>query len=221
MGVRDALDTTGDTVHLTATSLGAGTGDNLFGPGGSLVFSDLVNFGAFPGITLNLGSGADTVFARPLTTARVTVNGNNPASAPGDLLHLLYDDVTSPVFTSNGTGAGTYTFVSAQAFSYTGFETVDAVFSPELVSDFNNNGAVDGQDFLVWQANFGVATGATREMGDADGDGDVDGRDFLFWQTEFNPGRVTGRGTGVPEPAGAPLVAIPRAGFGLGRRRLC
>ncbi len=54
-----------------------------------------------------------------------------------------------------------------------------------FASDFNGDGVVDGDDFLIWQSGFGIVSGATSADGDADGDGDVDGDDFLVWQTEF------------------------------------
>ncbi len=70
---------------------------------------------------------------------------------------------------------------------------------PTLMGDFDKNGAVDGNDFLLWQANFGLTSGATQGQGDADGNGTVDGNDFLIWQANF--GTVAGGGAAaVPEP---------------------
>ncbi len=60
-------------------------------------------------------------------------------------------------------------------------------------ADFNQDGMVDGGDFLLWQAGFGTTSGATNAMGDADFDGDVDGADFLLWQSAFGTGRRRGR----------------------------
>ncbi len=59
-----------------------------------------------------------------------------------------------------------------------------------LFADFSRDGVVDGEDFLIWQQNFGLSNGGTRDDGDADDDGDVDGEDFLVWQAEFAPGGV-------------------------------
>jgi len=128
LAVFDSADTTDDVAHLTATSLGANPGDTLFGEGGALYFSGLVNFNTNPGITLNLGSGADTIYATPLTDARVTIHGNNPTAAPGDFIGMALADVTDPIFTPNGVGAGTWTSGAAshQALNYTGFESTDS-----------------------------------------------------------------------------------------------
>ena len=46
----------------------------------------------------------------------------------------------------------------------------------QLAGDFDNNGAVDGNDLAVWKTAFGSTNGA-----DADGDGDSDGQDYLAW----------------------------------------
>ena len=54
-----------------------------------------------------------------------------------------------------------------------------------LAADFDDDGDVDGEDFLVWQLGFGIVGDADREDGDADNDEDVDGEDFLVWQSEF------------------------------------
>ncbi len=66
-------------------------------------------------------------------------------------------------------------------------------------ADFDFNGQVDTDDYLIWDAGFGANSGANQMLGDADNDQDIDGLDFLILQREF--------GTGVPSP---PLsVAIP------------
>ena len=64
-------------------------------------------------------------------------------------------------------------------------------------ADFDEDGDVDGDDFLAWQTGFGTASGATRADGDADLDGDVDGEDFLAWQAQF--GTSTGSGAAAVE----------------------
>jgi hypothetical protein len=100
-----------------------------------------------------------------------------------------------------------------------------------LEADFDMDGDVDGDDFLLWQGGFGqfAGGGATKMDGDYDNDGDVDGDDFLGWQTEFGqsvPGSASGQdlmrslqalfGTNgmqmttaaVPEPSAVSLVIL-------------
>jgi hypothetical protein len=89
----------------------------------------------------------------------------------------------------------------------------DPISMPFLAADFDRDGDVDGDDFLDWQASFGVDAG-----GDADADGDTDGDDFLIWQSEF--GTLAGNGSAaVPEPSTWLLAAALLAGL-LARRRL-
>ncbi len=76
-------------------------------------------------------------------------------------------------------------------------------------ADFDQDADVDGNDFLIWQAGFGIPTGATRDQGDADRDGDVDGNDFLIWQQEFSTGGgQSGAGNSPPDRQ----AAIPEPG---------
>jgi hypothetical protein len=70
------------------------------------------------------------------------------------------------------------------------FSNVD--FHNEIPGDFNGDGVVNGDDFLVWQQGFGTI---------------YDGDDFLIWQQNFNPGSGS-VGTAVPEPASAVLALL-------------
>ena len=84
-----------------------------------------------------------------------------------------------------------------------------------LAADFDNDGDVDGDDFLLWQAGYAIDAG-----GDADGDGDTDGDDFLLWQAEYGTaGSGSRQPIGVPEPTAAWLMlaagmaAVSKPGF--------
>jgi hypothetical protein len=76
-----------------------------------------------------------------------------------------------------------------------------AADAPIQDADFDNDGDVDGQDFLVWQRGLGLA--GSNATGDADGDLDVDANDLAIWKTEFGTPQVGA----VPEPASAGLAA--------------
>jgi hypothetical protein len=58
-------------------------------------------------------------------------------------------------------------------------------------SDFNADGFVDNADLTIWEASYGITSGAGQSQGDADDDGDVDGHDFLDWQRAFTGGPPT------------------------------
>ena len=72
--------------------------------------------------------------------------------------------------------------------------------------DFDGDGDIDGNDFLIWQNNFPTTDGtAISFSGDATGDGKVDGDDFLIWQNSFPYPAALAK---TPEPASLGLVAL-------------
>jgi len=74
---------------------------------------------------------------------------------------------------------------------------------PQIASDFDGDGDVDGDDLADWETAF-ASTGG----GDADGDGDTDGADFLTWQREFTGlGAITNAVT-VLEPGTFVLLVL-------------
>jgi hypothetical protein len=85
-------------------------------------------------------------------------------------------------------------------------------------ADFNMDGRVDGNDFLVLQAGVGITSGAERTDGDADGDGDVDSQDFEVWQAEFSKApaaagqAATVSAATVPDTSTAATSQAPLAG---------
>ena len=85
--------------------------------------------------------------------------------------------------------------------------SITVLLPPLLQGDFDSDGDVDGDDFLAWQAGFGIQNGATPADGDADGDGDVDGDDFLTWQAQF--GSIAGTASAaVPEPTSIAILFV-------------
>jgi len=75
-------------------------------------------------------------------------------------------------------------------------------------ADFDQDGDVDGSDFLAWQRGFG--SGTTLAQGDANGDGQVDDLDLAAWQMQFGT-----EGSGlqqtaatVPEPSSLVLMLV-------------
>jgi hypothetical protein len=121
MQIGNNADTTADTVHLTATTLGAFAGDNLFGPGGSLVFDNVVNgTGSDPGINLLLSSGANVVYAQPLASARVNISSHPFFVASSGSIKLGLAGVTNPVI-SGDASSGSVTSGNRQALSWSRF----------------------------------------------------------------------------------------------------
>jgi hypothetical protein len=81
-----------------------------------------------------------------------------------------------------------------------------------LTADFDSDGDADGADFLAWQRGNGLATGATKEQGDANGDGAVNADDLALWKSQFGGGEFAGPGVlvrGVVTYVGAAVAAVP------------
>jgi hypothetical protein len=94
---------------------------------------------------------------------------------------------------------------------------MELVLPPTADADFDNNGRVDGGDFLTWQRNFGGPGSDTT--GDANGDGQVNTLDFNEWKSKFGGPPATAAGAGVPEPVSAALAAAGLAVVAAARRR--
>jgi hypothetical protein len=96
----------------------------------------------------------------------------------------------------------------------TGFDNVvlkliDVVTPPSSNADFNNDGKVDGADFLVWQKGQGLTGQTDKSHGDANGDGSVNAGDLSVWQQTFGTSPTAAVAvTGVPEPASILLTAV-------------
>lgn len=74
-----------------------------------------------------------------------------------------------------------------------------------FVSDFNVDGAVDGLDYGIWNANkFRAGTGV--KTGDANDDGVTDGLDFSIWNSQRFLEAGPRPGPFVPEPAASLLA---------------
>jgi hypothetical protein len=79
-------------------------------------------------------------------------------------------------------------------------------------TDFNNDGFVDGDDFLLWQRFLGVNSGATNAQGDANGDGAVNSADLALWRSTFGQPASQPAASAVPEPASCVLLVLGFAG---------
>jgi hypothetical protein len=85
-------------------------------------------------------------------------------------------------------------------------------------ADFDEDGDVDGADFLTWQRSLGAA--GTPTTGDANGDRQVTGQDLTIWRRQVGMPAVAAAGA-VPEPALLTMTAL--AGVVImarGRRRV-
>ena len=75
--------------------------------------------------------------------------------------------------------------------------------------DYDDNGLVDGADFLLWQRTFGNSVTAFSGA-DGNGNGVVDGPDLTLWKGGFGSATVAGQvaTAAVPEPSSALLGGL-------------
>lgn len=110
------------------------------------------------------------------------------AGGSGNISRYAYD----------GTLLGTFATPSASGFTEA---TALVVVRPPLVGDFNNNGAVDAADYVVWREAASTAT-----LPNDDTPGIVDASDYIDWRSNF--GRSSAASSAavaanpVPEPTG-------------------
>ena len=76
-----------------------------------------------------------------------------------------------------------------------------------ITADFDNDGDIDGRDFLAWQRGFGK-TDATLADGDANGDSLVNDEDLAIWQEQYADVNALAANVVVPEPNAIMLAAI-------------
>jgi hypothetical protein len=76
-------------------------------------------------------------------------------------------------------------------------------------ADFNDDGVVDGADFLIWQTGNGATGTGAPGTGDANGDHNVNHSDIEIWTQQFGTsGMAIGASSPVPEPSSIALVAM-------------
>jgi hypothetical protein len=87
--------------------------------------------------------------------------------------------------------------------------------APTLDGDYDSDGDVDGNDFLVWQRQLGGPGSA-----DGNDNGTVDAPDLTIWRNNFGDVAAAAVVAAVPEPASAVLLlACCLAAVPLGRGR--
>ena len=143
------------------------------------------------------------------STETVFENIHQPGAPDNDVFPLVVDP--GDVVLAGGS-TGVFTFSQGQLGNpptqYVGYTFATLTFDFTALdtfqeADFNEDGSVDGDDFLIWQNGFGGP--GDKSQGDANEDDFVDGDDFLIWQTQF--GSAEGAAAeAIPEPASLALL---------------
>ena len=103
------------------------------------------------------------------------------------------DGVDQLIWAAHAGGAGGFAegdFSGSGTVDYTSdYQTwstnIGRVLQKLIIADFNINYNVSYDDYTIWVAHWGMASGASHAQGDADGDGDVDNNDYLIWQKQY------------------------------------
>ena len=152
-----------------------------------------------PGFIRNPSSGSDGLWGTEdddhgdlrLRQDSPCIDAGDNAAVPADWLDLDADGDTAeplPVDLDSqprfwnalnvpDTGAGTAPIVDIGAYEAKGLRLGDA----------DGNGRVTGADFIYWQSNYPMASGAVWSQGDFNGDGAITGGDFILWQSAYDP----------------------------------
>ena len=87
-------------------------------------------------------------------------------------------------------------------------------------ADFNLDGSVDGNDFLIWQRNAGIESGAIYGQGDGNRDGAINGQDLALWKFYFAEGSDSEPAlAAIPEPHSFAMCVVAAIGTQLRRHR--
>jgi hypothetical protein len=124
------------------------------------------------------------------------------ASAPGNASYANSQSAFLEMGVSDNDAWGA---IDVDFFSYK-LGVIAPVAAPAADADFDNNGIVDGRDFLIWQRNSGVNNGANNGSGDSDGNGAVNAADLAVWKSQFGTAGLAASIGGVPEPAGLAIM---------------
>lgn len=83
--------------------------------------------------------------------------------------------------------------------------SIGTVLAPGVAGDYNNNGVVDGGDFVVWRKRLNQAATIPSDITP----GTVVAQDYIEWRNRFGKTTFdfgTGAGASIPEPAGLSLL---------------
>jgi GH25 family lysozyme M1 (1,4-beta-N-acetylmuramidase) len=130
-----------------------------------------------------------------------------PPSEPPASAYGIWSDWAFWQYSDSGSVSGISGAVDLDVFEGTIDELYEFVAVPQSpTADFDNDGDVDGRDFLRWQRGFGITSGATRAQGDANYNGAVTALDLAVWQNSYSAPLAAV--TAIPEPGSSLLVAV-------------
>jgi hypothetical protein len=125
-----------------------------------------------------------------------TISGNNGISFGFGMNSPFNNDSASAAFNDDGQIAWRATFTDA-----TTAILLTTLPGTDPNADFDDDGDIDGRDFLIWQRGFGLTGQNDNTLGDADFSGTIDGDDLIVWQDQYGGAPPLAAAAAVPEPA--------------------
>jgi hypothetical protein len=132
-----------------------------------------------------------------------TISGNNGISFGFGMNNPFSNDSASAAFNDDGQIAWRATFTDS-TFAI----LLSTLPGTDPNADFDDDGDIDGRDFLIWQRGFGLIGQNDNTLGDADFSGTIDGADLAIWQEQYGGTPPLIASVAVPEPAGI-LLLVP------------
>lgn len=123
---------------------------------------------------------------------------NQSVTPPSSSLGI-WNDWAFWQWTDSWSVAGIAGNVDGDLFDGTMQDLMQFVVGADPSADFDDDGDVDGVDFLAWQRGFGMSNGANPSDGDANWDGAVDMADLTVWQQQMGNGSSQAAIQTVPE----------------------
>jgi hypothetical protein len=212
-----------DGEYFIRDDSGAGTSGSI---GISGQYNGVVNADQWTRIAVTIdGSAAGGAYVVTGYIDGVLAGSSTVSTAPNgreaitDILHLFTDDDFETAAGLINSLAFYDEILTPEAIAALGGATANGIaVAPTVDADFDNDGDVDGADFLTWQRGLGITTGATNGQGDADGNGAVNAADLAAWKASFGPAAIGAAGA-VPEPTTVVLVGLALGAVVANRRR--
>jgi hypothetical protein len=212
-----------DGEYFIRDDSGAGTSGSI---GISGQYNGVVNADQWTRIAVTIdGSAAGGAYVVTGYIDGVLAGSSTVSTAPNgreaitDILHLFTDHDFETAAGLINSLAFYDEILTPEAIAALGGATANGIaVAPTVDADFDNDGDVDGADFLTWQRGLGITTGATNGQGDADGNGAVNAADLAAWKASFGPAAIGAAGA-VPEPTTVVLVGLALGAVVANRRR--
>ena len=199
-----------DLSNLSANSpelIGLST--NMIASTSGLSVGDAYSFD-FDHLQLEFGADYAAIFVSddgqgnltPVKVSALTANYAETSPGSGVWLPTSNYGATANFQHATGNSINSNQFGSFLAsFAAGGDAKFKAVFDTRAPGDFDENGAVDSEDLMKWERDYGI-----NHNSDADRDSDTDGTDFLVWQRNYQALSSSASGIAVPEPNSLSIV---------------